>query len=957
MPVERLDARLDAAWGYRLALIVAPAGSGKTTLLSRFAERVDGPVGWYRAEAWDADEQALLHHVEAALAPQLDGVATGWTSIADAANALDAWPGARVLLLVDDLHTLEGTAAEKALERLIDYAPPSLTVIAGTRVPPRFNLPRLRVSGALLEIGADDLRFRSWEVERLFRDYYQNPLPPEELARLARRTEGWAAGLQLFHLATRGRAPDERRRVLAALGPSSRLMRDYLTRNVLDQLPFGLRKFLIETSVLGRLSAPLCDELLDRKDSAELLAELEWRSLFTQALPEDGVYRYHEVLRSYLQGVLLEEVGQAAAQERYRRAGRLLANSGALPEALDAFCRAEDWESARVLVGRDGEAVADRSNAWIDALPASMLVHDPWLLLASARRLRAEGHFAQAIERYQRAELAFGHSDPAHICRDERLAITVWFDPDRGVPRRDSWSLLRSAVNREPLVVARSAHEQPGPAGRIAEGLSMMLAGDVAAARRILLPVAEDDAAGPLIGAVAATGVAVAELLAGQPQAAIGVEAAVASAEHMGLEWLARLGRASLALAGSEDAIREARAVAAACAVADDEWGAALARLFAAWGAVVGRREAPDVDGLATDFRALGAPVLEAWVRGLAALARARAHEPEAREAAVAAEAMARSAGAPNARLLSYLALSLAADDGDEADDYQGLAADIARETGLALPLTGADGMAAVPIVAGANSNGNGHAKTAPPPIEIRLLGGFSLAMNGLAVDLGAVRPRVRALLRLLSLNALAPVHHETIEAALWPEVDAMAASRNLHVAVAALRRAIEPAAARGGFQLIRREGDAYRLALPAGSRVDLYAFEHDVSAARAARERGDVAQARQSFGSALDSYGGELLPEDGPAEWVVERREQCRQAAVEAAEALAELLLEIGDAEGAARTCAAGLRLERYHDPLWRLLIRAREAAGDQGAALRARHGYGQMLADLGVESGYTVA
>ena len=631
-----------------------------------------------------------------------------------------------------------------------------------------------------------------------------------------------------------------------------------------------------------------------------------------------------------------------------------------MPEALDAFCRAEDWESARALVGREGEAVADRSSAWIDALPASMLVHDPWLLLASARRLRAEGHFAEAIDRYQRAELAFGHSEPAQICRDERLAVAVWFDPDRGVPRRDSWSLLRSAVTREPLAVARSARDLPGPGGRVTEGLSTMLAGDVAAARRILLPVAEDDAAGPLVGAVAATGVAIAELLAGQPQAAIGVEAAVASAEQMGVEWLARLGRASLALAGTDDAIREARAVAAACAAADDKWGVALARLFAAWGAMVGRRDGADVDGLATDFRALGAPVLEAWTRGLGALARARAHEPEAREAAVAAEATARSAGVPNARLLSYLALSVGGDGRDEADDYAALAADIARDTGLALPPTSA-GLEMMPVVAGpvtnGHGNGNGHAKTTPPPIEISLLGGFSLAMNGEPADLGAVRPRVRALLRLLSLNALAPVHHETIEAALWPEVGATAASRNLHVAVAALRRAIEPAAARGEFQLIRREGDAYRLALPAGSRVDLYVFEHAVSAARAARERGDVALARQSFGNALDTYGGELLPEDGPAEWVVERREQCRQAVVEAAEALAELLLEIGDAEGAARACAHGLRVERYHDPLWRLLIRAREAAGDQGAALRARHGYGQMLADLGVEPGYTLA
>ena len=118
-------------------------------------------------------------------------------------------------------------------------------------------------------------------------------------------------------------------------------MRDYLTRNVLDQLPPELRRFLVETSVLGRLSAALCDRLLNRTNSAEMLAELEWRSLFTQALPEDGVYRYHEVLRSYLQGVLLEEVGQGAARERFRRAGRLLAEAGALPEALDALCRAD----------------------------------------------------------------------------------------------------------------------------------------------------------------------------------------------------------------------------------------------------------------------------------------------------------------------------------------------------------------------------------------------------------------------------------------------------------------------------------------------------------------------------------------------------------------------------------------------------------------------------------------
>ena len=190
MDLDRLDARLDTIWNHRVGLIVAPAGSGKTSALARFAARAPGPVGWYRAEGWDRDEESLVRHLAAALAPTLPGIGKRWQTVADVANALAAQRGEPIQLVFDDQHTLEGTAAEAALERLIDYAPRSLAIAAASRVPPRFNLPRLRVSGALLELGGDDLRFRSWEVERLFRDFYEEPLPPEDLARLHRRTEG-----------------------------------------------------------------------------------------------------------------------------------------------------------------------------------------------------------------------------------------------------------------------------------------------------------------------------------------------------------------------------------------------------------------------------------------------------------------------------------------------------------------------------------------------------------------------------------------------------------------------------------------------------------------------------------------------------------------------------------------------------------------------------------------------
>ncbi|CAN5784072.1 hypothetical protein BH23CHL7_BH23CHL7_23580 [soil metagenome] len=946
MPLERLDARLDHVWSHGLGLIVAPAGSGKTTLLARFAARSRGPVAWYRAEAWDRDEAALLRHVEASLAPALNGIARGWRSVADAANALADWQGQPLLLVIDDLHTLEGTPAEAALERLFDYAHPPLTVVAASRVVPRFNLPRLRVSGSVLELTGEDLRFRSWEVERLFRDFYDEPLPPEELARLAQRTGGWAAGLQLFHLATRGRPADERRRLLNELGASSRLTRDYLTRNVLEQLPADLRRFLVDTSVLGRLTPALCDRLLSSHDSARLLAELERRRLFLQPLAEDGAYRYHEVLRAHLQGVLLEELGEDGLRGRFRVAARLLAESEALPEALQAYCRGDDWQSARRLLGRQGEAVADLSRASLDGIPAALLTHDPWLLLASARRLRAEGRLQSAVERYQRAEAAFGSSDTALVCRDERQAVAAFLD-GASSRRRDPLALLRAALVRDPASVAREASAMPGPAGAIVAGLGALLDGDVVRARRQLLAAPDDPAAGRDAQIVAGLAAGVSGLLMGESRAALEVEVSVAAAEAGGSEWLARVGRAALAIGGTPDALAEAASVAAAGSSIGDRWGAALARLFAAWGAVTAGQLLPAADELVYELRALDAAVLESWAQGLAAVAAADAGEPEAAATGLAAESLARSTGGNAGRLLAYLALAGTVDDAGEADEYRSLAAAIVGETGLRLARPRGE-LDAAPM-AGSTSVPGGE--VGAPPMEIRLLGGFELRLNGSPIDLAAVRPRARMLLRLLCLNADSAVHHETIEAALWPDADRAASTRNLHVAIAALRRALEPGGSRGSFTILRRQGDAYRLALPAGSRVDIHEFDRAVAAARRARPH-DGESATPIYEAALELYGGDILPEDGPAEWLAERREAYRLKAADVAHALAELLLERGDLAAAARACSAGLELDRYHDPLWRLLISARDAAGDQGAANRARLGYERMLGELGVDT-----
>ena len=644
---ERLDQLVPRLWQHRLTLVVAPAGSGKTTLLAAWAGLVDAPAAWYRAESVDGSERSLAAHLAAAFAAVVPGLEPAWRTVDEAAAALDARPEDRLLLVIDDLHALTGTPAEAALERFLDYAPPSLAVVAGTRVAPSFNLSRRRVSGEILELSGDDLRFRPWEVERLFRDFYGEALRPDELARLARRTEGWAAGLQLFHLATRGKAAAERQRLLAGLGPSSRLMREYLARNVVAELPDELREFLVGTCVLRRLTGSLCDRLLERRGSRALLEELERRSVFTVALDDEGTYRYHEVLRSHLEGMLVETVGEAAARARARRGGELLEGDGAIAEAVAAFSRAEDWAAVDRLLDRHGERLAAGQGAWMDTLPPALLVQDPWLILATARRHRAEGRWAQAVDAYGRAEVLFGSGEAGAACRRERLALAAWLDP-LPAPAADWSGALRSAIAHDPLVRRPAGDDEPGRL--LAAGLGALVGGRVADARRILRRAADEESAGPAIGSTAALGAAVAGLLAGDARAVVETEQAVAAAERAGLGWLARVGRAALSIAGTpagaEYARSDATAVRDAAAREEDRWGEGLAALAEGWAAMREPEAALEpLEAAAARFRALGAGSLEAWARGLAALALARVGAPDAREAALGAEAVARSTG------------------------------------------------------------------------------------------------------------------------------------------------------------------------------------------------------------------------------------------------------------------------------------------------------------------------
>ena len=316
--------------------MAAPAGSGKSRLLAHVALAAPGPVAWCGTpDPVPRSERALAGWLWDGLAPAV-GRRDRAARSAGIQDAL-AGPGPAVLVMVDDVHLLEGSDAELALGDLIRRMPARMRLLMASRVDLGLDLSRLRVSGQLVEIGPDDLRFRAWEVEELFRDVYREPLIPEDVATLARRTAGWAAYLQLFHLATARKPIAEKRLVLASLANRARLVQEYLTRHVLAELSADLQDFLIRTSVLRRPTVALCDELLGwEQGSRELLTELERRQLFTDRVDDDS-YRYHTVLLSYLEARLVEAIGPKAAREEHRRAALLLERDGLTEEAAAAL--------------------------------------------------------------------------------------------------------------------------------------------------------------------------------------------------------------------------------------------------------------------------------------------------------------------------------------------------------------------------------------------------------------------------------------------------------------------------------------------------------------------------------------------------------------------------------------------------------------------------------------------
>ena len=398
VPRPRLLVRLDEGLARGLVLVCAPAGYGKTVLLADWARRGRHPVGWLSLDAGDNDPARFWRHVVAALDRARPGTGERLAALLGppapssfqglvTAVINDLAGEEEALLVLDDYHVIGSSQVHESLAFLVEHRPAGIGVMLASRSDPPLPLARLRARGQLTEIRAAELRFTPAEAGELLQ-HAASALPDASVAALAARTEGWAAGLQLAALSLRGH--DDAAAFVAAFTGSHRYILDYLAEEVLERQDTQLRTFLRETSVLERLSGPLCDAVTGREGSQALLEEAERAGLFLIPLDEvRGWWRYHHLFADLLRARLQEKQPGRAGQ-LHRNAAAWYAGHGLADDAIGhAAAAGETLWAARIIEQHFDMVYNIRGEAatihrWLSVLPAEVVRSRPRLLLAQA---------------------------------------------------------------------------------------------------------------------------------------------------------------------------------------------------------------------------------------------------------------------------------------------------------------------------------------------------------------------------------------------------------------------------------------------------------------------------------------------------------------------------------------------------------------------------------------------
>ncbi len=473
-----------------LTLIGAPAGWGKSTLVADWLRQERVAAGWLSLDAGDDDPKRFWRYL--LLAAGQAGAAAGAIALRrlDAAGSdvlRDVLPAFvneltssrdPVVLVLDDYHLITSAQVHTSVATLLDRCPPQLHLVLITRADPPLQLSRLRVRGDLAELRAEQLRFSADEAMEFFNERLETKLSERDVHRLLARTEGWAAGLQFAALRLRDRA-DPSAFIERFTGADWHIA-SYLGEEVLASQPPRVREFLLLTSVLNRMCAPLCDALTGRADGAELINDIHRANLFLIPLDDERRwFRYHHLFG----GLLRHELIRTAPEQPpalHKRAAQWYADNGDAAEAIGHAVAAGDNSLSRLLVATHwrqhfNAGQLETVRRWLDALPAELVAADASLSAARVWIALDTGRLEEAAAALDAAESSGQPDTQLMVLR----ALHMYKAGDVGGA---AGRLQEISPSADDLFIA-TVH-------RLIQGISSMWLGDAGRARELLAEAA-----------------------------------------------------------------------------------------------------------------------------------------------------------------------------------------------------------------------------------------------------------------------------------------------------------------------------------------------------------------------------------------------------------------------------------------------------------------------------------
>jgi len=408
----RLFALLHKSLKHSLTLISAPAGFGKTMLLSAWAQSLPASnthVAWVSLDEEDneprlfwtyvlsaLDQQQpepftpLLKYLQSPQTPPLIYVLTMLSKL-----MLDS--AENFLLILDDYHMITQQEVHTTLSYLVEHSPPQLHIILATRADPPLPLALLRTRQQLMEVRTDQLRCTAKETKTFFHEVMDTKLLDDMIQQVMARTEGWLVGLQLFGLSLQKYA-DHPSKLLEEASGDQRYILDYLTQEVLQRQPQEVQTFLLSTCILERLTAPLCDAVVQQRGSRQMLERLEESNLFVVSLDSKRQWYHYHVLFAEALRYRLEHIHSDLVPILHYRASLWYAEHNFPTEAILHALSAKEWQWAADLIERlpvmsltwgASEHELVRLRHYLEHLPTDIIHFQPRLCLACTQILWA----------------------------------------------------------------------------------------------------------------------------------------------------------------------------------------------------------------------------------------------------------------------------------------------------------------------------------------------------------------------------------------------------------------------------------------------------------------------------------------------------------------------------------------------------------------------------------------